>query len=196
MHIAKIHRHPERAVPEEITAILAAGLVAHVGFVHEGRAVVIPLTYGYDPANPATIYLHGAPASRLQQQLVAGLPVCVTVTLVDGLVYSKDAKFHSMNYRSVVGFGAAQPVTDLARMREIFAAMTARYLPGRTAGIEYAAPPDNHLLGTQLVEVIFTEWSAKARRGGPKGPHDADPAAPGTCGVIDLPPQIVKDRNT
>lgn len=187
MQIATIHRHPERAVPEEAAAILAAGHVAHIGVVHAGRAVVIPLSYGYDLATPDRIYLHGAPASRLQQQLAAGLPVCVTVTLIDGLVYSKDAKFHSMNYRSVVCYGQAQPVTDLPRMRAIFAAMTARYIPERTAGSDYAEPPDNHLLGTQLVEVIIDEWSAKARRGGPKGPHDADPDAPGTCGVIELP---------
>lgn len=186
MQIAKIRRHPERAVPDEAADILTQGLVAHVGYITEGLPKIIPLTYHYDPATPDRLYLHGAPASATQRQLATGTPVCVTVTLAGGLVYSKDAQNHSMNYRSVVCSGQARVIADLEQKAAIFAAMTARYFPGRAVGQDYAAPLSNHLLGTQLVEVIISEWSAKARRGGPLGPNDADPAAPGTCGIVEL----------
>ena len=104
---ARIRIHPERSQPDEAHAILAAGRVAHVGFVQDGQPFVIPMTYQFDAGRPGHVYLHGAHHSRLLQHLATGAPVCVTVTLVDGLVYSRTALFHSVNYRSVVCFGRA-----------------------------------------------------------------------------------------
>lgn len=179
-----IRRHPERSVPEEAAAILAAGLVAHVGFAVDDQPFVLPMTYQFDPERPDRLFLHGAKGSRLLQRVGEGLPVCVTVTLADGLVYSKSAKYHSMNYRSVVCFGRAQPVEDCTEKGRVFEAMTQRYFPGRTAGRDYAHADAGELRGTALLEVVLEEMSAKARRGGPQGPLDDDEAAPGTCGVV------------
>lgn len=182
----RIRRHPERAVPDEASDILARGLVAHLGFCQDGQPVVIPFAYHYDPRTPDRLYLHGAHASRALRHLATGAPVCVTVTLLDGLVYSRTALYHSMNYRSVVCFGRARRITRETEKAAIFDRMTQRYFSGRTAGRDYDAPPSAHLRGTAMVEVLIEEWSAKTRRGGPKGPRDADPSAPGTCGVIAL----------
>ncbi|HEX2037107.1 MAG TPA: pyridoxamine 5'-phosphate oxidase family protein [Chloroflexota bacterium] len=183
-----IRRHPERAVPQEAAAILAAGKVAHVGFCEDGQPVVIPLGYAYDPRLPDRLYLHGAPASRAVRRLAAGAPVCVTVTLLDGLVYSRTALFHSMNYRSVVCFGRGRPVVDQETQLAVFEQMVSRYFPGRAVERDYSAPTPEHLHATTLVELRIETWSAKARRGGPKGPLDADPDAPGTSGVLPLRP--------
>lgn len=128
---ARIRRHPERAVPELADAILRAGSVAHVGFSVDGQPYVIPLIYHYADG---TLYLHGAPASRALRTLVSGAAVCVEVTQLDGLVASRDAKSHSVNYRSVVVFGSATRVADDEVKRAIFEQMTARYFPGRAAG--------------------------------------------------------------
>ena len=107
-----IRRHPERDVMERAAPILAAGHVAHVGFVEDGQPFVIPLGYQFDPAQPDRLYLHGSTASRAVQHAASGAPVCITVTLLDGLVYSRTALYHSMNYRSVVCFGRGSRVTD------------------------------------------------------------------------------------
>ncbi len=182
----RIRIHPERARPDEAPAILAAGLVAHVGFVQEGQPFVIPMTYHFDPERPEHIYVHGAHHSRLVQHLAAGAPVCVTVTLVDGLVYSKTALFHSVNYRSVVAFARAGDEPPRAERRRLLEGMVARYWPGRTAGRDYDPIPDDHLDPTAFLALRIDEMSAKVRQGGPKGPRDADPNAPGTAGVIPL----------
>lgn len=182
-----ISRHPERGVPDEAADILAAGHVAHVGFVDDEQPYVIPLLYHYERDRRDRIWLHGARASRLQKRLADGRPVCVTVTLVDGVVASKDAKYHSANYRSVVCFGRARPVPEREKAA-LFERMTERYFPGRALGADYAPATTGQLRGTSVLEVTIEEWSAKARRGGPRGPRDDDPGAPGTAGVHDLPP--------
>jgi len=188
MHPAhsQIQRHPDRSVPEEAARILAQGRVAHVGFVEEGRPYVIPFGYHFDPEAPACLYLHGHPASRALGHLASGAPVCVTVTLLDGLVYSRTALYHSMNYRSVVCFGRGRAVTDPAVQRLVYERMVGRYFPGRTAGRDYSPPTAAHLEATALIEIHIEEWSAKAREGGPMGPLDGEPLAPGTCGVVPL----------
>jgi nitroimidazol reductase NimA-like FMN-containing flavoprotein (pyridoxamine 5'-phosphate oxidase superfamily) len=178
--------HPERAVPDEAPAILAAGLVAHVGFMVDGQPYVIPMSYHFDPAEPGRLYLHGPHAGRLMTVLREGTPVCITVTLLDGLVYSRTALYHSMNYRSVVGFGRAGETPSPEIRATLLEAMIGRYFPGRTAGRDYASAPAEHLDATAFIAVEIEEWSAKARRGGPKGPRDADPIAPGTAGVVQL----------
>jgi len=177
--------HADRGVPDEAAAILAEGLVAHVAFVMGGQPYVIPMSYHFDPARPSCVYLHGGHQSRLMGHLATRAPVCIEVTLVDGLVYSRTALYHSVNYRSVVVFGraaASPPPADV--QRALLHDMVARYHPGRTAGRDYEAIPDAHVAATAFIEIVIEEWSAKARRGGPKGPLDADPTARGSAGVI------------
>jgi uncharacterized protein len=97
---------------ETINPILDAGFLAHVGFCVAGQLFVIPMLYGRDGTK---LYLHGSAASRLLGELATGMPACVAVTLVDGLVRSRSAFDHSMNYRSVVAFGSARKIADPAR---------------------------------------------------------------------------------
>ena len=177
-----IGRHPERAlaVPEDAEAILAEALVAHVGFVQDEQPYVVPMTYYY---RDGCIYLHGAPGSRTVKVLASGAPVCVEVTLVDGLIASKSAETHSVNYRSVLCFGRGALVRDKERRREILEAMIARYFPGRAANVDYAPITTQEDKATRLVEIPVEAMSAKGRFGGPRGPFDADPEAHGNAGV-------------
>jgi uncharacterized protein len=184
--ITKVKQHPERTVPQHAQEFLVAGQVTHIGFIQDGLPYVIPTLYHYSPEQPDRIYLHGGMSSRMLEELATGIPVCVTVTEVDGLVYSRDAKYHSANYRSVMCFGKGRIFEDEAAKRVMFEAMTQRYFPGRTAGRDYTPAPSSHLTSTAVVEVIVEQTSAKRREGGPKGPQDADPDAPGTCGVVDI----------
>jgi nitroimidazol reductase NimA-like FMN-containing flavoprotein (pyridoxamine 5'-phosphate oxidase superfamily) len=182
---SQIRRSPERAVPARAAQILAEGQVAHVGFVEGGQPFVIPLGYHFSQADPERLYVHGAPASRVLRHLASGAPVCITVTLLDGLVYSRTAMNHCMNYRSVVCFGRGQLVTEPAVQRRVYEAMISRYFPGRMAGRDYSEPTAAHLEATSLVELHIEEWSAKSREGGPNGPLDGLEDAPGTRGVAE-----------
>jgi uncharacterized protein len=181
-----IRIHADRSVPQEAAQILTQGHVAHVGFVEEGQPYVIPLGYQFSPAAPDRIYFHGSLASRAMRHMASGAPVCVTVTLLDGLVYSRTALNHSMNYRSAVCFGRGRQVTDSAVQRTVYEAMVSRYFPERTPGRDYAEPTQAHLDATTLIEVAIEECSAKMRDGGPLGPLDATEGALGTCGVVPL----------
>jgi len=184
---ATIHSHAERDRTAEAPRLLADGMVAHVGFVDGGRPVVIPMTYQYAEAAPRLLYLHGGVRGRLMAHLGTGAPVCVTVTELDGLVYSRTALNHSVNYRSVVAFArAAARQPSVAERERILAAMIARYFPNRTAGVDYAAPSAAQLEATALVALEIEEWSAKVRTGGANGPGDDDPTRPGTAGVVSL----------
>jgi nitroimidazol reductase NimA-like FMN-containing flavoprotein (pyridoxamine 5'-phosphate oxidase superfamily) len=180
----RIRRHPERAAPERAEEILRAGRVAHVAFAVDGQPYVLPFTYHYEAGR---LYLHGAPASRALTTLYAGAPVCVEVTLLDGLVASRMAKYHSMNYRSVVVFGHAVEITDEVEQRTVFERMTARYFPGRTAGQDYAPARQGDLRGTRLLAVTVEELSAKSRSGPPLGPTDGDHDGSGSRFVVVLP---------
>ena len=182
----KVRQHPERAVPGRAQEFLASGQVAHVGFEYEGRPYVIPMLYEYSTRRPERLYLHGGPSSRILDALASGIPVCVTVTQLDGLVYSRDAKYHSANYRSVMCFGRGRIIEDEDQKRQIFEEMTLRYFPGRTAGVDYIPAPPAHLRTTVLLEIAIEEVSAKMREGGPKGPHDNDDNALGTRGVVEV----------
>ncbi len=124
--------------------------------------------------------------SRVLEHMASGAPVCITVTLLDGLVYSRTALYHSMNYRSVVCFGRGRLVTNPEVQQRVYRGMVSRYFPGRMAGRDYSEPTAAHLEATSLIEVQIEEWSAKAREGGPLGPLDAETDAPGTCGVVPL----------
>ncbi len=181
-----IRQHPERAVPGRAEEFLAQGNVAHVGFEQDGRPYVIPMLYQYAADRPDRLYVHGGLSSRMIRHLASGVPVCATVTELDGLVYSRDARYHSANYRCVMCFGRGRLVEDDELKQSVFVAMTSRYFPGRTAGHDYTIAPKSHLDATPVIEIVIEEMSAKMRVGGPKGPHDADENASGTCGVVEL----------
>jgi nitroimidazol reductase NimA-like FMN-containing flavoprotein (pyridoxamine 5'-phosphate oxidase superfamily) len=184
----RLRIHPERAAPDELGEILYAGLVAHVAIADDAGPVVIPMTYHVDAEAPTTIYIHGAHHSRLMAHVASGKPVCASVTLVYGLVYSRTALYHSVNYRSAVCFGIARVVEDGDEQRRVSNGLIARYFPARTAGIDFDPIPAEHLSATSFVAIDIVEASAKCRRGGPKGPRDQDPDAPGSAGVVHFDP--------
>ncbi len=184
---AKLRMHRERAATDDAPDYLATGIVAHVGIADAQGPVVIPMTYHYDPATPRKLWLHGAYHSRLMQAVGSGENICVTVTHTDGLVYSKTALDHSVNYRSVVCFcraAAEQGTQD--DQRGALQAMIARYFPGRTAGKDYDVIPDKHLETTMFVTLDIVDWSAKRRTGPANGAGDDDPSVPGTAGIVEL----------
>jgi uncharacterized protein len=175
-----LRRHPERALDDrsEIFAILDEALVAHVGFIDGGSPVVIPTTYAREGE---TLFLHGAAGGRLMSALSAADAICVTVTLLDGLVLARSAFNHSMNYRSVVIFGKPRRVTDETEQRRAFAALVEHVVPGRSS--DTRGPSDAELRATTLVALDLDECSAKRRHGPPKdAPSDA--SAPYWAGVI------------
>ena len=182
----KVRQHPERAVPDRAQEFLTSGYVAHVGFEYEGRPYVIPTLYEYSARRPDRIYIHGGPSSRMLDALASGIPVCATVTQLDGLVYSRDAKYHSANYRSVMCFGRGRLLENQEEKRQIFEEMTLRYFPGRTAGRDYIPAPPAHLRTTTVIEIVIEEMTAKMREGGPRGPNDENDEALGTRGVVDV----------
>jgi uncharacterized protein len=168
--------------------ILAQGHVAHIAFIDDGQPVVIPFSYHFDAAVPEKLYIHGKSGGRATRCLESGDPVCVTVTLLDALVYSRTAFNHTMNYRSVVCFGRGRRVTEPEIQHAVFERMVLRYFPGRTAGRDYSIPTPAQLDVTSLVEIRLEQMTAKAREGGPLGPLDALPHAPGTSGIVPLQP--------
>jgi nitroimidazol reductase NimA-like FMN-containing flavoprotein (pyridoxamine 5'-phosphate oxidase superfamily) len=180
---ATIRRHADRAHYDhaQIHAILDAGLVAHVGFVTNGSPFVIPMVYA---RLGDEVLLHGARASRLQKTLAGEIPVCVTVTLLDGIVLARSAFHHSMNYRSVVLFGNARNVTDEAEKHRAFAALIDHVVPGRNARIR--AADDAELRGTSVLAVKIDEAAAKIRTG-PPIEEERDLPYPAWAGVIPLP---------
>jgi len=147
---------------ETVYAILDEGFVCHVGFVHDGQPFVIPTAYG---RVGDTLYLHGAKASRMLKALAAGGEVCVTVTLVDGLVLARSAFHHSVNYRSVVVFGRARAVGDEGEKNAALEAFTEHVCRGRWADVRW--PNAQELAATSVVAVPLAEASAKVRTGPP-----------------------------
>jgi uncharacterized protein len=182
----RIRRHADRAVPDRIEEFLRAGLVAHVALVEDGEPRLIPFSYHYEAGK---IYIHGSPANATITLARDGRTVAVAVTALDGLVASKSASGHAVNYRSVVAYGHARPVEDLAVKRRVLAAMIERYFPGRETPRDYAPATDADLAGTALTAIDIDEASAKFRDVAPNGPLDRDPAAPGSAFVVPLRPQ-------
>jgi nitroimidazol reductase NimA-like FMN-containing flavoprotein (pyridoxamine 5'-phosphate oxidase superfamily) len=179
---SRVRRLPERGTREraQVHAILDEGLLCHVGFATERGPVVIPTLYARDGER---LYLHGSPASRMLRTLSRGIPVCITVTLVDGLVLARSAFHHSMNYRSVVVFGTARDVDDLEEKRRALARIVEHVVPGRSGGTRM--PNDFEEKYTRVLAVEIDEASAKVRKGGPKD-DEADLALPHWAGVIPL----------
>ena len=159
-----VRRQPDRGRydRDQVHAILDEGLVAHVGLVSGDGPVVIPMLYGRDGDR---LLLHGSTASRLMRGGAKGLAMCVTVTLVDGLVLARSAFHHSMNYRSVVVFGQATPVTDLAERRAALDLLVDHIVPGR--GADVRPPSDKELRSTLVLALPLDECSVKLRTGPP-----------------------------
>jgi nitroimidazol reductase NimA-like FMN-containing flavoprotein (pyridoxamine 5'-phosphate oxidase superfamily) len=177
-----VRRLPARAVYDRDTVqcILDEGMVCHVGFVADGQPVVIPMVY---VRVGETIYLHGSTMSRMLRALANGAEVCLTVTLIDGLVLARSAFHHSVNYRSVVVFGTGSAVEEPARKIAILRALTEHLIPGRWDDVR--VPSDKELKGTLIVAVPIREGSAKIRTGPPKDDEE-DYALPFWAGVIPL----------
>jgi nitroimidazol reductase NimA-like FMN-containing flavoprotein (pyridoxamine 5'-phosphate oxidase superfamily) len=184
---ARIRTHPERAVTDEAAEIIEKGSVAHVGFVVDSQPFVIPMLYHFEND---TVYIHGQRGGRLPRTLRAGDQVCIEVTLLDGLIASRDALYHSANYRSATVFGRAREVTDRDEKEVVLERMTRRYFPGRSVGVDYRAPSDADLKITSLLAIEVEEMSGKRRSGPPAGPADADdsPDAFGTRGIVPVSP--------
>jgi hypothetical protein len=179
---ATVRRLPQRGAYDwdTLTAILDEGLVAHVGFSVDGQPYVLPMAYA---RVGETLYLHGATSSRLARQLGQGVPVCLTVTLVDGLVLARSAFHHSLNYRSVVVLGTSRRVEDAAERLRALEALTNHVLPGRWAEVR---PPNlQELRATEVLALPLAEASAKVRTGPPKDDME-DMALPVWAGEVPL----------
>jgi uncharacterized protein len=178
----ELRRTPRRGSREwqTISQILDAGFLAHVGFCVDGQPFVIPTLYG---RTGEKLYLHGSAASRMLRELERGIPACVTVTLVDGLVLARSAFHHSMNYRSAVAFGRARKIADPGQKIECLRAISERLIAGRWKDVR--EPSKQELEATTVLEFSIHEASAKVRTGPPVDSPD-DYGLPVWAGVIPL----------
>ena len=178
----RLVREPDRAVYDRAAAyqILDEGFICHVGFVADGQPFVIPTGYGRVGDN---LYIHGSAASRMLRRVDEGVAVCVTVTLLDGLVLARSIFNHSMNYRSVVILGTAVAVTDPKEKLEALRLLSEHILPGRWA--ESRQPNEKELKATLVMRLPIEEFSAKVRKGPPID-DEVDYAFPTWAGVIPL----------
>jgi uncharacterized protein len=160
----KLRRVPKRGSHdrETIDAILDEALISHVAFVHDGKPAVIPTLHARVGDE---VLLHGSAASRMLRALSDGFDVCLTATLVDGLVLARSAFHHSMNYRSVVLYGTARPVTGDEALEKALEAFTEKLVPGRWADVRW--PSRKELKGTAVLALPIAEGSAKVRTGPP-----------------------------
>jgi len=178
----RVVREPHRGVydREAIYKILDEGMVCHVGFAMDGQPYVIPTMYArVDDA----IYFHGSAASRMLRGAASGIPVCVTVTLVDGLVLARSVFNHSMNYRSVVAVGNAVLVEAPDEKLEALRAFTEKIVRGRWN--DARQPTDKELKATSILRLPLAEVSAKTRTG-PVQDDEADYGLPVWAGVVPL----------
>src|SRR2546422_4830562 len=161
-----VRRLPPRGVYDRaaVFAILDEALVCHVGFARDGQPFVIPTIFARVEDR---LYLHGSAASRMLGALAEGIDVCVTVTLLDGLVLARSAFHHSMNYRSVVVLGVAAAVTDAAERLSALEAIVEHAAPGRWDQVR--RPNDRELKATMVLRLPIVEASAKVRTGPPLG---------------------------
>jgi len=160
----QVKRLPKRGKydQETVHAILDSAFVCHVGFTVEGQPYVIPTNYG---RADDLLYLHGSAASRMLRTLSEGVPVCVTVTHVDGLVLARSAFHHSVNYRSVVILGTARLVEDAAEKMEALRIFTEHVMKGRWDDVRQ--PTEQEMKATTVLALPLEEVSAKVRTGGP-----------------------------
>jgi nitroimidazol reductase NimA-like FMN-containing flavoprotein (pyridoxamine 5'-phosphate oxidase superfamily) len=178
----RLVREADRAVYDREAAyrILDEGFLCHVGFVADGQPFVIPTSYG---RKKSSLYIHGSAASRMLREMKEGVPVCVTVTLLDGLVLARSIFNHSMNYRSVVVLGKATLVDDAEEKIEALQLLSEHILPGRWADARH--PNERELKATSVLRLPIEEFSAKVRVGPPVDDEE-DYAFPTWAGVVPL----------
>ena len=178
----RVVRESERGIYDREAAyhILDEGFICHVGFAVDGQPFVIPTAYGRKDAN---LYIHGSAASRMLRQMKEGVAVCVTVTLLDGLVLARSVFNHSMNYRSVVILGKAILVDDPEEKLTALRVLSEHILPGRWD--DARQPNERELKATSVLRVPIEEFSAKVRTGPPIDDAE-DYAFPTWAGVVPL----------
>ncbi|HWC19954.1 MAG TPA: pyridoxamine 5'-phosphate oxidase family protein [Terriglobales bacterium] len=178
----QLRRLPKRGShePSTIHEILDAGFLAHIGFSTGGQPFVIPTLFGRDGEK---LYLHGSAASRLLGHLETGVPACVNVTLVDGLVLARSAFHHSMNYRSVVAFGTARRIDEPAKKTKALRVISDHLIAGRWDDVRQ--PNEKELKATSVLEFSIEEASAKIRTG-PPADDEEDYLLPIWAGVVPL----------
>jgi len=167
---------------DTINAIVDEALICHVGFSVNGQPYVIPTTHARVGDH---LYIHGSVGSRMLKNMKQGIPVCVTITLLDGLVLARSAFHHSMNYRSAVILGVAQEVTGEDEKRSAFNALVNHVVPGRS--VDVRAADAQELKATSVLRLDLEEASAKIRRG---PPIDAEEDYALTCWAGVLPLQL------
>jgi nitroimidazol reductase NimA-like FMN-containing flavoprotein (pyridoxamine 5'-phosphate oxidase superfamily) len=182
----RIVREPDRGVYDRdtINLILDEAFLCHVGFVVDGQPFVIPTSYGRDRD---TLYIHGSAASRMLRNLNQGIPVCVTVTLLDGLVLARSVFNHSMNYRSVVILGTATLVDNPEEKLRALQVLTEHIIPQRWD--DSRQPNEKELKATSVLRIPIDEFSAKVRIGPPID-DEPDYSFPTWAGVIPLDTQV------
>jgi uncharacterized protein len=188
-----LRRLPKRGSHDAtvIYRILDTGFLAHVGFQVDGQPIVIPTLYGRAGDK---LYLHGSAASRMLRQLESGVPACINVTLVDGLVLARSAFHHSMNYRSVVVFGTARKIDDPEKKTEALRVISEHLIAGRWQQVRQ--PNEKELKATTVLEVTIEEASAKVRTGPPIDDEE-DYDLPVWAGILPLtvsPGEAVPDE--
>ncbi len=178
----RVVRESDRGVydRETLNRILDEGFLCHVGFVVDGQPFVIPTSYGRDGD---TLYIHGSAASRMLRNLDKGVPVCVTVTLLDGLVLARSVFNHSMNYRSIVILGTATLISNPEEKLAALLILSEHILPGRWA--DARQPNEKELKATSVLRIPIDEFSAKVRIGPPID-DEPDYTFPTWAGVIPL----------
>src|SRR6202045_4682568 len=178
----RVVREPQRAVYDRdvINEILDEAFLCHVGFVAHGQPFVIPTSFGRDGD---VLYIHGSAASRMLRNLDQGVAVCITATLLDGLVLARSVFNHSMNYRSVVILGTATIVDDPAEKLAALRALSEHILPHRWD--DSRQPNEKELKAPSVLRLPITEFSAKVRVGPPVD-DDEDYSFPTWAGVIPL----------
>jgi nitroimidazol reductase NimA-like FMN-containing flavoprotein (pyridoxamine 5'-phosphate oxidase superfamily) len=178
----RLVREADRAVYDRDAAyrILDEGFICHVGFVVDGQPFVIPTGYGRVGDN---LYIHGSAASRMLRRVDEGVAVCVTVTLLDGLVLARSIFNHSMNYRSVVILGMARAVNDPTEKLEALRLLSEHILPGRW--VESRLPNEKELKATLVLRLPIEEFSAKVRQG-PAVDDEEDYSFATWAGVVPL----------
>jgi nitroimidazol reductase NimA-like FMN-containing flavoprotein (pyridoxamine 5'-phosphate oxidase superfamily) len=165
---------------DTVNAILDEAFICHIGFVADGQPFVIPT--GYARVDDR-LYIHGSQASRMLRSLSEGIDVCLTVTLVDGLVLARSAFHHSMNYRSVAVFGKARLVVDPVEKQNALFALSEHFIKGRWKDVR--EPNEAELKQTSVLTLPLEEASAKVRTGPPLDDDD-DYNLPVWAGVIPL----------
>jgi uncharacterized protein len=160
----KLKRIPKRGDfdRETVYKILDEAFICHIGFTVDGQTFVIPTAYG---RKGDTLFVHGSAASRMMREMSKSIDVCVTVTLVDGLVLARSAFHHSMNYRSVVIFGNAEIIDDEAEKNDALFAFTEHLIKGRWDDVR--PPNSKELKATTVLRLPINEASAKIRTGDP-----------------------------